>query len=263
MSYTYTARNRVLTEAQLKIPVLKFALQRLSNISLHRGTYLTKLKFHSSGRRSRSELYDSLEALAMPLLTRLDLATGVLGWRDSTGDIRLCSQTQLAADSGLSTSALGRVIERLAAEGYVERRFERVATRRGELLWSVKTRTMIKLTDQFFRALGLSREYGQARKWAAKRAARSTGLALHTQAIRNKTWNRQAQASRKLGFLRWVNRHHERVEAEFAQSKIRVQLRVMQMQGVGKLPRDEFDSVVEAIMMQENPRYAQLKRANS
>ncbi|SEJ49707.1 hypothetical protein SAMN04244579_04594, partial [Azotobacter beijerinckii] len=110
-------------------------------------------------------------AAAEPILVRLDLATGVLGWLDETGNFRLNNQKGLAYDAGLRPATLNRLFKLLEKAGYLTRRLERIAVHEhGTQL--VRTRVMIRFTELFWRHLRLSFAHTLARKAARKKRLR-------------------------------------------------------------------------------------------
>lgn len=267
MDYIYQAKSRTLSKAQLRLPFFKTALNRLTSLSENRETYLTQLNLHASGRRTRTEFYDAVEKVAEQILLRLDLSTGALGWRDSKGNFRVSSQTQLAADSGVSTSVLSRVFGRFLELGYIKRDISHISTRRGHFLWSVKTRTLISFTDRFFKHLGVHYEFSKARKWADKKTRaklRAAGLAgeLPEQQVKQKVRKEMARKQKRKGFQGWIDIQREQLEREMARKRLKIQVRVMKEQGGRRQSsREEFDQQVEAILMRENPGYVALKTA--
>ncbi|SFB59497.1 hypothetical protein [Azotobacter beijerinckii] len=169
----YTGQPRRLSEAQLKLPFFKKALECLKSIVQTRFKLLPLL-MHANGneRITRVEVYKNLAAVAEPILVRLDLATGVLGWLDETGNFRLNNQKGLAHDAGLQPATLNRLFKLLEKTGYLTRRLERIAVREhGTQL--VRTRVMIRVTDLFWRHLRLSLAHTLSRKAARKKRLRT------------------------------------------------------------------------------------------
>lgn len=171
MSYQYIPSSRRLTEAQLRLPFFKYALESLTSISQNREHVLPRLHMHASGRRVRVEIHRAIEQLAESLLIRLDLATDTLGWADEKGQMRISNQTQLAADAGITPQQLSRLFAFLEAAGYLKRRIKALTKRQSKYLWTVRTQTTITFTPLFFRHLGRSvyRAYCQAQKWSLKK----------------------------------------------------------------------------------------------
>lgn len=167
---------RHLTEQQLKNPLIRAAHQRLSSIVSHRGKYLRRLDTVHGDRRTRLEKFAALERIAEQLLIRLDLATGVLGYIDDRGRFVLNTQCNLASDSGVSAPVLSRLLSTLDDAGYVYRRIERVRLDEKDEhgLHLVRTRVLIRLTQQFWADLGL--RYVHARVQNAARKKREAQL---------------------------------------------------------------------------------------
>lgn len=169
----YSGPSRELTKAQLKLPFFRKALECLKSIVQTRFKLLPLL-MHANGneRITRVEVYKNLAAVAEPILVRLDLATGVLGWLDETGNFRLNNQKGLAHDAGLRPATLNRLFKLLEKAGYLTRRLERIAVREhGTQL--VRTRVMIRFTDLFWRHLRLSLAHTLSRKAARKKRLRT------------------------------------------------------------------------------------------
>ncbi|MGV6474533.1 hypothetical protein, partial [Azotobacter vinelandii] len=169
----YDGPRRELTEAQLKLPFFRKALECLESIVQTRFKLLPLL-MHANGneRITRVEVYHNLAAVAEAILVRLDLATGVLGWLDETGNFRLNNQKGLAHDAGLRPATLNRLFKLLEKTGYLTRRLERIAVlEHGTQL--VRTRVMIRFTDLFWRHLRLSLAHTLSRKAARKKRLRT------------------------------------------------------------------------------------------
>ena len=167
---------RHLTEQQLRNPLIRAAHQRLSSIVSHRGKYLRRLDTVHGDRRTRLEKFVALEKIAEQLLVRLDLATGVLGYIDDHGRFILNTQCNLASDAGVSAPVLSRLLSTLDDAGYVYRRIERVRLDEKDEhgLHLVRTRVLIRLTQQFWADLGL--RYVHARVQNAARKKREAQL---------------------------------------------------------------------------------------
>ena len=167
---------RSLTEQQLRNPLIRAAHQRLSSIVSHRGKYLRRLDTVHGDRRTRLEKFVALEKIAEQLLVRLDLATGVLGYIDDHGRFILNTQCNLASDAGVSAPVLSRLLSTLDDAGYVYRRIERVRLDEKDEhgLHLVRTRVLIRLTQQFWADLGL--RYVHARVQNAARKKREAQL---------------------------------------------------------------------------------------
>lgn len=166
------AAPRKLSGDQLKKPLIRKAFWRLSRIGELRGRYLRELDAIHGGRRTRSEKFDALARVAEQLLVRLDLATGVLGWLDvDQGRYFLNTQCGVAEDSGISASILNRLMHSLDKAGYVYRRIERVRLDEKDEagLNLVRTRVLVRFTEDFWADLGLRFEWHRAKKSAIKR----------------------------------------------------------------------------------------------
>lgn len=166
------AAPRKLSGDQLKKPLIRKAFWRLTRIVELRGQYLRELDTIHGGRRTRSEKFDALARVAEQLLVRLDLATGVLGWLDvEQGRYFLNTQCGVAEDSGISASILNRLMHSLDKAGYVYRRIERVRLDEKDEagLNLVRTRVLVRFTEDFWADLGLRYEWHKAKKSAIKR----------------------------------------------------------------------------------------------
>lgn len=171
------AAPRHLTEQQLKNPLIRAAHARLSNIVTLRGKYLRRLDTVHGDRRTRLEKFQATERVAEQLLVRLDLATGVLGYIDAeNGRFVLNTQCNIAADAGISAPVLSRLLGTYDDAGYVYRRIERVRLDEKDEhgLHLVRTRVLIRLTQQFWADLGL--RYVHARVQNAARKKREAEL---------------------------------------------------------------------------------------
>ncbi|WP_256672719.1 hypothetical protein [Pseudomonas sp. v388] len=164
--------KRTLTAEQRKNPLLRMAFARLSQAPELRGQYLRALDTLHGSRRTRSEKFDALAKTCEQILLRLDLATGVLGWLDvERGEYFLNTQCGIAEDSGVSAPAFNRLIHSLETVGYAYRRIERVRLDEKDAagLNLVRTRVLIRLTEQFFADLGLRYLWYRAKKAANKK----------------------------------------------------------------------------------------------
>ncbi|GAB3391908.1 hypothetical protein [Azotobacter armeniacus] len=168
----HKSHERRLSEAQLKLPFFKKALARLKSIPQTRFKLLPRLiRANDNERITRIEVYHNLAAAAEPILVRLDLATGVLGWLDETGSFRLNNQKGLAYDAGLRPATLNRLFKLLEKAGYLTRRLERIAVHEHGIQF-VRTRVLIRFADLFWRHLQMSFVHTMARKAARKRRLR-------------------------------------------------------------------------------------------
>nr|WP_240996317.1 hypothetical protein [Pseudomonas viridiflava] len=159
----------------MKIPLVRMAFSRLSQIPDLRGKYLRSLDTIHGSRRTRSEPFVALSKVAEQLLLRLDLATGVLGWLDvERGQFFLNTQCGIAEDSGISPASLNRLIRGLETAGLVYRRIEKVRLDEKDDagLNLVRTRCLIRFTEQFFAELGCRYLWHKAKKAAIKKRER-------------------------------------------------------------------------------------------
>ena len=162
---------RKLSSDQLKKPLIRKSLWRLSRICELRGRYLRALDSIHGGRRTRSEKFAALARVAEQLLVRLDLASGVLGWLDvEQAQFFLNTQCGIAEDSGISAPSLNRLMHGLEQAGYVYRRIEKVRLEEKDEagLNLVRTRVLVRFTEQFWADLGLRYEWHKAKKSAIK-----------------------------------------------------------------------------------------------
>lgn len=165
------ATPRKLSAEQLKKPLIRKALWRLSRIGELRGRYLRTLDTIHGGRRTRSEKFAALSRIPEQLLVRLDLATGVLGWLDvDQGQFFLNTQCSIAEDSGISPSVLNRLLHSMEKADYVYRRIEKVRLDEKDEagLNLVRTRVLMRFTEKFWAELGLRWEWIKAKKSAIK-----------------------------------------------------------------------------------------------
>lgn len=263
MSYTYQKSIRKLSPEQLKLPFFSRALENLSTALEGRDRRLFALQQQAgSERKTRREIFEALEAVAEHLLVRLDLATGILGWTDKDGRIRVCSQRQLAVDAGLSTSALSRLFGRLHDCGYVVRRTRKISRATSDYTWSVKGETLIQFTEKFFRHLGVWTQWCRVSKWARKKAKRkmldlgARGL-LPAQKAQKKLADDRKRREKQSSFRRWLESSTRTLEAEYAQRRVRLQLELLAHRK--GLDRSEFDALVERELAKRFPDYLRRK----
>lgn len=166
------AAPRKLSAEQMKKPLIRKALWRLSHIGELRGRYLRALDTIHGGRRTRSEKFAALARIPEQLLVRLDLATGVLGWLDvEQGQFFLNTQCSIAEDSGVSPAVLNRLLHSMEKADYVYRRIEKVRLDETDEagLNLVRTRVLVRFTQKFWKDLGLEYEWTKAKKSAIKK----------------------------------------------------------------------------------------------
>lgn len=163
------SKKITLTQKQLKIAFFQLTLKKLQNISENRESYLPLLNFHESGRKTRVEVYKTLEACSEIILRYFDLKTNTLLKVSFQGNIQLCTQTQICSLTGVSKSVLSRLFERLEQAGYVKRKFNLVTNENAIGEMEVRTHTKIVFTKLFFKHLGkdVYSEYRKAKYWAS------------------------------------------------------------------------------------------------
>lgn len=200
------AAPRKLTGDQLKKPLIRKAFSRLSRIGgEYRGKYLRELDTIHGGRRTRSEKFVALQRVAEQLLVRLDLATGVLGWLDvEQGCYFLNTQCGVAEDSGISASILNRLMHSLDKAGYVYRRIERVRLDETDEagLHLVRTRVLVRFTENFWADLGLRFEWHKAKKSALKRRDQELRAVATARAVRQEKASLE-EFNRQVSRRRW------------------------------------------------------------
>ena len=129
------------------------------------GKYLRCLDtVHQAGGRTRAERWQALAAIAEPLLARLDIATGCLGYLDQHGQFRLNRQNGLAEDAGISPTRLCRLLKALEKAKYTLRKIKRLY--RNGKRWVC--RITIYIRPRFFIDLGLGFQHAAARTAKAK-----------------------------------------------------------------------------------------------
>ncbi|MFG0501086.1 hypothetical protein ACF8GD_00265 [Pseudomonas putida] len=153
-------RPRKLSEKQRRT-FLGEAVKRIQSEAFERsGRYLRRLDtIHEGGNRSRAERWLALAAVAEPLLARLDIATGCLGWLGDDGQFRLNRQTGMAEDAGIHPARLCRLLKALEKAQYTLRKIKRLY--RNGKRWV--TRVTIYMRPRFFHDLGLGLAHATAR----------------------------------------------------------------------------------------------------
>ncbi|WP_282364362.1 hypothetical protein [Pseudomonas sp. PS01297] len=169
------------------------AAKRIKAEALDRsGKYLRSLDtVHLSGNRTRAERWLALAAIAEPLLARLDIATGCLGYLNEQGQFRLNRQNGMAEDAGISPTRLCRLLKALEAAKYTLRKIKRIY--RNGKRWIC--RITIYIRPRFFIDLGLGFQHAAARTSKAKAFLKK---------------RRQAQAVQQTAHLDEVAAAHER-----------------------------------------------------
>lgn len=185
-----TSSPRGLTEKQLKNPFIRSANERWSGLMdpAKQGKWLRRLdNIHASGRRSRSELWCNLAAIAGPVLARLDIATLACGWYGDDGIFCLNTQGGIAEDARLRDWQLSRLFAALERAGYLIRRSKAVwVAESGQTSGMFKTRMLIMFTPLFFRDLGLGWQLERAQNKALIRRQRQMSEVATTQAARTR-----------------------------------------------------------------------------
>lgn len=153
------------------------ALKRIRAEAADRsGKYLRRLDtVHEGGSRTRAERWQALSAAAEPLLCRLDLATGVLGYLDNNGQFQLSRQNGLAKDAEISPVRLSRLIQSLIKAKYALRKIKRLYKEGKQWV----CRITIYLRPSFFHDLGLGMQHALARTAKAKTYLKKKRLADH------------------------------------------------------------------------------------
>lgn len=153
-------RPRRLTDKQRRT-FLGEAVKRIQSEAFDRsGRYLRRLDtIHEGGNRSRAERWLALAAVAEPLLARLDIATGCLGWLGDDGQFRLNRQTGMAEDAEIHPARLCRLLKALEKAQYTLRKIKRLY--RNGKRWV--TRITIYIRPRFFHDLGLGLAHATAR----------------------------------------------------------------------------------------------------
>lgn len=167
----YAERKR-LTEQQLKNPLLRSGLERLSNAEKYRGKYLRRMDTVNGDRRTRSEIFKALQCIAEPVLVRLDISTSVLGYFDvDEGQFVLNVQRHIADEGEISAQVLCRLFKKMDQAGYVYRRIERIRLDEKDEngLHLVRTRVLVRFTRLFWQDLGLLYVFDRAQKSAKKK----------------------------------------------------------------------------------------------
>lgn len=175
-------KPRRLSAKQLAHPFLAAASNALALIVYKRDELLPNIRYKAnSGRKTRLEVYEALQASGQAMLARYDIATGVIGWLDSEGNFRLNTQKGIAQDSNLSESAFNRLINILCASNYAHKTTKKVSAKDKALgVRYVRTESIVRLTALFFRHLNISTYYARAKKAAiARRGRLLSDIAVH------------------------------------------------------------------------------------
>lgn len=168
------------------------AAKRVAYEAKHRDrTFLKALdRTHKSGCRTKQQRWDALATIAPTLLSCYDIATGILGWLDPDGEMRLNRQRLLAEKTGMTDCRVSRTLGALEQAGYVRRKFRRLF--KDGKRWI--TRVMIHLRPRFFIDLGLGHLLASAKNKAkAKRAKAINAVAQRRLVIAGNELARQAR----------------------------------------------------------------------
>lgn len=161
------------------------------------GTWLWRLdRIHKSGCRTKQQRWDALAAIAESLMSRVDLATLVLGWMDGNGDFRLNRQRRLVDDGGLTDCRVSRTLKALEEAGYIRRKQRRLF--KDGVRWM--TRTMIHLRPRLFIDLGLGHLLSAARTRKKSERTRKLGAVKqrqHMEALQALTYHHQKQQRKR------------------------------------------------------------------
>lgn len=167
-------KPRRLSAKQLAHPFLAAASNALALIVYKRDELLPNIRYKAnSGRKTRLEVYEALQASGQALLARYDIATGMIGWLDNKGNFRLNTQKGIAKDANLSESAFNRLINMLCDCKYAQKTTKKVSAKDMSLgVRYVRTESCVRLTSLFFRHLNISTYYVRAKKAAVARRSR-------------------------------------------------------------------------------------------
>lgn len=207
-------RPRRLTEKQRRT-FLGEAVKRIkAEASDRSGRYLRCLDtIHEGGNRTRAERWQALAAIAEPLLARMDIATGCLGWLDNDGQFRLNRQNGMAEDAGIHPARLCRLLKALQKAQYTLRKIKRLY--RNGKRWVCRITIYVK--PCFFHDLGLGLQHANARTAKAKKYLKK---------------KRQADVTRQQAQLEELGRSQERRmshrKAEGAREQQRQQMEAQQ-----------------------------------
>lgn len=196
------------------------AAKRVAYEAKHRDrTFLKALdRTHKSGCRTKQQRWDALAAIAPTLLSCYDIATGILGWLDADGEMRLNRQRLLAEKTGMTNCRVSRTLSALEQAGYVRRKFRRLF--KDGKRWI--TRVMIHLRPRFFIDLGLGHLLASAKNKAkAKRAKAINGAAQRRLVTAGADLARQAR--------RTEQRQRARAKQQRAQAQFEQQLQESQV----------------------------------
>lgn len=208
------AERRYLTAQQLKNPLIRSALERLSNAEKYRGKYLRRMDTVNGDRRTRSEVFIATQRVCEQVLVRLDIPTSVLGYFDvDEAQFVLNVQRHIADDSDISAAVLCRLFKTWEKVGYVYRRIERIRLEEKDEsgLHLVRTRVLVRFTRLFWQDLGLLSVFDRVQKSAKKKREAELRVVgqrrlddmeryskeLHRREVSRKRW--QAKEARESG----------------------------------------------------------------
>lgn len=174
--------EKKLSARQLKNNFIKNSFERLSNITKYRGEYLRQLdNINNNGRRTRLEVYKTIEKCSEALISRYDIATGLLGWMDSKGNFRLNTLTEIAEASGVPVCSVSRLFEKFSVLEWSELKHRKIPTIiDGAVIY--RNQVSIMLTPEFFRALGVSGWHEAEKEKAKQRQNKKLAKAVKNQA---------------------------------------------------------------------------------
>lgn len=219
------------------------AAKRVAHEAKHRGRVFLKAldRNHKSGCRTKQQRWDALAAIAPTLLSCYDIATGILGWLDADGEMRLNRQRLLAEKSGMTDCRVSRTLGALEQAGYIRRKFRRLF--KDGKRWI--TRVMIHLRPRFFIDLGLGHLLASAKNKAkAKRAKTINGVQQRRLVIAGAELAKQAR--------RTEQRHRARAKQQRAQVQFEQQLQESQV-------RTEAHLIAELMANNPNLTPAQIR----
>ncbi len=219
------------------------AAKRVAYEAKHRGRVFLKAldRNHQSGCRTKQQRWDALAAIAPTLLSCYDIATGVLGWMDADGEMRLNRQRLLAEKSGMTDCRVSRTLAALEQAGYVRRKFRRLF--KDGKRWI--TRVMIHLRPRFFIDLGLGHLLATAKtKAKSKRAKAIAGAAQRRLVLAGSELARQAR--------RTAHRHRAKAKEQRAQAQFEQRLQENQV-------RTEVHLIADLVAKNPNLTPAQIR----
>lgn len=214
------------------------------------GKYLRSLDtVHEAGGRTRAERWQALAAIAEPLLARLDIATGCLGYLDAQGQFRLNRQNGMAEDAGISPTRLCRLLKALEKAKYTLRKIKRLY--RNGKRWVC--RITIYVRPRFFIDLGLGFQHAASRTAKAKAylKKRRQAQAVQQQALLDDV---AAAHDRRMSHRQAEARRAESLKAAANTSKIQsMRDRAGILSELGKAHPDKGHAEIMALYHQLHP----------